>query len=367
MSLLAHQLEKLHQAAALFLAPAGIFTLPEIAVAFTLATIFLAWRHWRRRGRFNPALIIRTLHASRRVALSRSTRADLIYYGINTFASGGLIGWGLLSAVTVSNVSLNVLNTHLGPHAPATAPAWALRTGMTLAIFLGYELAYYIDHFAKHKIPFLWAFHQTHHSAENLTPLTLFRVHPLDTLIFVDMVALGTGFAHALFTYLAGAPAQSYALGGANAITFVGYYLLSQLQHSQFWMPLRGLPGRLILSPAHHQLHHSNNPAHYNCNLGSLIAVWDWMFGTLVVPTRDSPRLRFGVEQPAADPHRLSTLLVDPVINSITALRKLFFFEPNRRPDSVVAANAAPSSGREQAAKKTLIIQTETATTSVAP
>jgi len=193
---------------------------------------------------------------------------------------------------------------------------------MTMAVFLGYELAYYIDHYAKHKIPFLWAFHQTHHSAENLTPLTLFRVHPLDTLIFVDMVALGMGLAHGSFTYLAGQPARSYVLGGANAITFVGYYLISQLQHSQFWVPLRGLPGRRILSPAHHQLHHSTDPAHYNCNLGSLIGVFDWLFGTLVIPTRDSPRLRFGVKQPASDPHRLSTLLVDPLVNAVGTLKK---------------------------------------------
>jgi hypothetical protein len=46
------------------------------------------------------------------------------------------------------------------------------------------------------------------------------------------------------------------------------------------------------------------------------------MFGTLVVPPRESPRLRFGVEQPATDPHRLSTLLVDPVVNAVAVFRK---------------------------------------------
>jgi len=319
---LLHQLDKLHQAAALLLAPAGIFTLPEAGVAFILAVAYLACRHWRRRGRFRPGVLGRALVGSRHVVFSRSTRADLVYYFINTFAISGLIGWGLFSAETVSAVLLRLLHGVFGAHAPVLLPDWMLRAGLTVALFLGYEIGYYIDHYAKHKIPFLWAFHQTHHSAEVLTPLTVFRVHPLDTLIFVNVVAMATGIAHGLFIYWAGRPALIYAVGGANIFAFAGYYLVSQLQHSQFWMPLRGLPGRLLLSPSHHQLHHSTDPAHYNCNLGSLLAVWDWMFGTLVVPSKDSPRLRFGVEQKANDPHRLSTLLVDPVVNAVAALRK---------------------------------------------
>jgi sterol desaturase/sphingolipid hydroxylase (fatty acid hydroxylase superfamily) len=322
---LLHQLDKLHQAAALLLAPAGIFTLPEAGFAFLLAVGFLIWRHWRRRRRFRPAVLWRTLVGSRYVVFSRSTRADVFYYFINTFAISGLIGWGLVSAETVSAVLLRLLHAAFGAHAPVGAPDWMLRAGLTMALFLGYEIGYYIDHYAKHKIPLLWAFHQTHHSAEVLTPLTVFRVHPLDTLIFVNVVALTTGIAHGLFIYLAARPAEIYAVGGANIFAFAGYYLVSQLQHSQFWMPLRGLPGRLILSPSHHQLHHSTDAAHYNCNLGSVLAVWDWMFGTLVVPPLQSPRLRFGVAQNATDPHRLSTLLVDPVVNALAILQKMVF------------------------------------------
>jgi sterol desaturase/sphingolipid hydroxylase (fatty acid hydroxylase superfamily) len=322
LAFLLHQLDKLHQAARLLLAPAGIFTLPEAGFAFGFAVVFLAWRHWRRRGRFRLAVLGRALAGSRHLVFSRSTRADIFYYLVNTFAISGLIGWGLLSAETVSAILLRLLHGAFGAHAPVTAPDWMLRAGLTLILFLGYEIGYYIDHYAKHKVPFLWAFHQTHHSAEVLTPLTVFRVHPLDTLIFVNVVALTTGIAHGAFVYWAGRPALIYAVAGANIFVFAGYYLLSQLQHSQFWMPLRGLPGRLLLSPSHHQLHHSTDPAHYNCNLGSLLAVWDWMFGTLVVPPRESPRLRFGVEQPATDPHRLSTLLVDPVVNAVAVFRK---------------------------------------------
>jgi sterol desaturase/sphingolipid hydroxylase (fatty acid hydroxylase superfamily) len=197
-----------------------------------------------------------------------------------------------------------------GPRPPAALPGWALRAGITLTAFLGYELGYYLDHVMKHKIPFLWAFHKTHHAAEVLTPLTVFRVHPIDTLIFVDIVAATAGLAHGAFTYAAGRSVGIYLVDGTNVLFIACFFLLAQLQHSQFWIPLRGLPGRILLSPAHHQLHHSVDPAHHNRNFGSFLAVWDWAFGTLAVPASRSPGLRFGVDQEA--PHRLATLLLTP-------------------------------------------------------
>jgi sterol desaturase/sphingolipid hydroxylase (fatty acid hydroxylase superfamily) len=61
------------------------------------------------------------------------------------------------------------------------------------------------------------------------------------------------------------------------------------------WIAFTGLAGRILQSPAHHQLHHSANPIHYNRNLGFALALWDWAFGTLAVPTRARERIAFGV------------------------------------------------------------------------
>ena len=65
-------------------------------------------------------------------------------------------------------------------------------------------------------------------------------------------------------------------------------YVYVHLQHSQVWIAFTGWLGRLFMSPAHHQIHHSSNPAHFNKNLGSCLALWDWMFGTLHVPSADA-------------------------------------------------------------------------------
>jgi sterol desaturase/sphingolipid hydroxylase (fatty acid hydroxylase superfamily) len=313
------QIDKLETAGAMLVSPGSILSIPAVAAALTIAACFLALRQKRRRGRVRWGALARAI-MSRRVILNRSTGADLFCYFVNTFAISGLIGWGLVSGLTVSHATLRLATAAFGAPAATALPAWTLRAGITGAVFLGYEFGYYVDHLMKHKIPFLWEFHKTHHTAEALTPLTVFRVHPVDTLIFFDIVATTTGVAHGLFVYLAGRPLQIYALAGSNVLTVVCLLLLAQLQHSQFWIPLRGLAGRLVLSPAHHQLHHSADPAHYNCNLGSFLAVFDWLFGTLNLPEQRSPRLKFGVPQQGGDPHRVFALLITPFAGGLGAL-----------------------------------------------
>jgi sterol desaturase/sphingolipid hydroxylase (fatty acid hydroxylase superfamily) len=321
LNLLKLQFDKLHQAAAILLSPGSILSVPQLVVAFAIAIAYLAYRQVRRRGRIRLSAILRALMMSRGILFHRSTYADVFYYLVNTFAISGLIGWGIISAVTISGLVTRELGAAFGVHAPLPVPEWALRAAVTLVAFLGYEFGYYIDHYLKHKIPFLWEFHKTHHSAEVLTPLTVFRVHPVDTLIFVDTIAISIGLFHGIFTYVAGKTVNIYFIDNSNVISVACFFVLAQLQHSQFWIPLRGVPGRILLSPAHHQIHHSIDPAHYNCNLGSFLAIWDWMFGTLTVPPKESLRLNFGVTQTAEDPHRISTLMIAPIMNALDTLK----------------------------------------------
>jgi sterol desaturase/sphingolipid hydroxylase (fatty acid hydroxylase superfamily) len=302
------------------ISPAAIFSLPQLAVALMLAFAFLVWRQSRRRGAVRLSAVLRAMRG-RRIVFHRSTGADLFYAFVNTFAIAGLIGWGMISGFTISHAVTHGLRAAFGTTAPSTAPGWLLRSGATLLLFVAYELAYYVDHWLKHRVPFLWEFHKVHHTAEVLTPLTVYRVHPVDTLIFVDIIALFTGVANGALTWAAGRSVEVFQIDGSNALTVVGLFLLAQLQHSQFWIPFTGPVGRLLLSPAHHQIHHSTDPAHYNTNLGSFLAIWDWMFGTLVIPSKDPPRLKFGVIGLAGDPHRLSGLMIDPTVAAFRVLR----------------------------------------------
>jgi sterol desaturase/sphingolipid hydroxylase (fatty acid hydroxylase superfamily) len=80
------------------------------------------------------------------------------------------------------------------------------------------------------------------------------------------------------------------------------------LRHSNMWIAFTGIAGRILQSPAHHQLHHSTNPAHFDKNLGFALAFWDWAFGTLVIPAKTREPIVFGVGGEAPFRSALSAL-----------------------------------------------------------
>jgi hypothetical protein len=69
-------------------------------------------------------------------------------------------------------------------------------------------------------------------------------------------------------------------------------------------------PAGSLQSRAHHQLHHSVNPAHFDKNFGFALAIWDWAFGTLAIPAKMRQLIVFGVgDEGAAFRSTLSALV----------------------------------------------------------
>lgn len=60
----------------------------------------------------------------------------------------------------------------------------------------------------------------------------------------------------------------------------------------------------LVVTPRYHQIHHSNDAEHYRSNMGSLLTVWDRLFGTYVDPGKIKQSLNFGIGERVA-PARL--------------------------------------------------------------
>jgi len=319
MSIFDNALGKLEMVGVMLISPGSTFSLWQLAVAFVVACAFLALRRRRRRGALRLRALPRAVLA-RRLAFHRSTAADAFYFLVNTLALGDLIGWATLSGAAVARAAHGALVAHFGAHAPLIAPGLASRAAATVILFLAYEFGYWLDHCLKHRVPALWELHKPHHTAEVLTPLTVFRVHPLDTLMLANALAIVVGLAAAASSYAFGEETKVFSVDGTNVLLVGFMYAYVHLQHSQVWMPIRGPLGRVFMSPAHHQLHHSKNPAHFNCNMGSCLAVWDLLFGTLIEPPKDSPPLRFGVDEPGADPHAVKALLIDPIVGAVGAL-----------------------------------------------
>ncbi|HQR74217.1 MAG TPA: sterol desaturase family protein [Sulfurovum sp.] len=161
----------------------------------------------------------------------------------------------------------------------------------TLLIFVANDLTRYWLHRWMHTVPLLWRFHRVHHSAQVLNPLTFYRVHPVENVLFGLRYALTAGSVTALYIYFFGAGISMMQMGGANLFVFVFSLIGANLRHSHIPLRYPAKVERWILSPYQHQLHHS---VHYGFkNYGSALSVWDRWFGTLVAgKTR---KLRFGL------------------------------------------------------------------------
>jgi sterol desaturase/sphingolipid hydroxylase (fatty acid hydroxylase superfamily) len=161
----------------------------------------------------------------------------------------------------------------------------------TLVVFIANDFTRYWLHRWMHAIPLLWRFHRVHHSAEVLNPLTFYRVHPVENLLFGLRYALTTGLVTALFIYFFGAGIGIIEVLGVNIFVFVFLLMGSNLRHSHIPLTYPVNIEKWIISPYQHQLHHSIE--HTRRNYGSYLAVWDRWFGTL--KSEEKTQLRFGL------------------------------------------------------------------------
>ena len=300
------------------ISPGAIGSLPGLFVALVIVGT-LAFTRVTRKRELAPRVLLRAWLPPR-VYRSASARADIAFTVWTMTFSGAVIGGAVIGSNAISAAVASRLTILTGLTAPVSWPPIGVIGITTIVVYLAYEFAYWSYHFISHRFEFLWRFHAVHHSAESLSTLTNFRVHPVDSLIFGNVLALVNGIALGCLSYVFSGNVQQYAIGGTNVIMVVGFLVLTNLQHSHFWITFPGLWGNIFLSPAHHQIHHSKDPAHYNKNLGSTLALWDWLFGTLHKPARMRERLDFGVEG-IANPHGLMATTFRPISEAARVLR----------------------------------------------
>ncbi|MFO1187883.1 MAG: sterol desaturase family protein [Alphaproteobacteria bacterium] len=299
-------------------APGSQFSLTSLSCALLVAVALVAMRRISRKRRLRLRATLRTLFP-RRVIRHKSLRADAGFFLFNVFVYAGVAGYAAISYQFLTNAIVDGLVAALGAPEPVL-PLGAARGIVTLMLFLAYELGYWIDHYLKHRVPALWELHKAHHTAEVLTPLTTFRMHPLDTWFFANILAVTMATVSGVASWFFGDTAQQYVISGNNLLLVLFIHAYVHLQHTHVWIAFRGWAGRIFLSPAHHQIHHSTDPTHFNRNFGSCLALWDWMFGTLHVPAAKREKMTFGVLPARVDVHSLTAELIAPVGHALAAL-----------------------------------------------
>lgn len=207
---------------------------------------------------------------------------------------------------------------------------WAAALLLTFILALVGDFAIFLSHYLQHKIPALWEFHKTHHSAEVLNPLTVYRMHPVDHVLNFGLFCLFTGVADGLLQHLYAGEGTLLIVSGLNLFTILFYLFGYNLRHSHIWVSYGPLLERIFISPAQHQIHHSAEPRHFDKNMGLIFAFWDGLFGTLYIP-REQETFEMGLYK---GEHRefnsLFALYFLPFVKLFRYLKRINLFEPRR-------------------------------------
>lgn len=174
--------------------------------------------------------------------------------------------------------------------APVFAFAWEhriftveLNSALTvLALFIGQEFCYYWYHRASHRIRFFWATHAVHHSPNQLTLSTAYRLGVTGKLtgsaiFFAPLVWLGVRPEVVLLTLF--------------------FNLMYQFWLHATWIPKLGWLEYVFNTPSSHRVHHASNVDYLDANYGGVLIIFDRLFGTYVGERADEP-CRYGLVTP---------------------------------------------------------------------
>lgn len=256
--------------------------------------------------------------------LHSSHLIDIKLFGAGCVLSAlGAFNFSMLAALSATGVMV-LASQMLDTNDAAFAWSWTGFFWVTVLVAVIADFCTYWVHRLHHQLPSLWPFHKVHHSAEVLTPVTVYRKHPVYDLVSGMVEALPVGALQGLVLFFCVGKIEYVTLGGANVVYVAFNFLGSNLRHSHIWLDFGPVLSRLLISPAQHQVHHSRNPVHFNKNYGEMLALWDWMFGTLYVPM-ERESLEFGLSdrkgRPVPQPHpTFVRAMIDPFRESATAL-----------------------------------------------
>jgi sterol desaturase/sphingolipid hydroxylase (fatty acid hydroxylase superfamily) len=286
---------------------------------FLISSLLIAWAIWwigRRRG-VADGTPLREFLLPRAVYRHPSAVVDYRYLVVD-LTIRGLVYTPLFAGV--GYLVYRVLRSHVSGIIGNLSVGGAVSGGvvMTLSAVLLTDFTAFVGHYLMHRIPIFWYFHQVHHSAEVLTPATLYRMHPVDTLL-MGVVSAMTG---ALYSALSGQEVRPLAFFGINVVVVAFSLAAFQLRHSHIWLSYGPVIGRIFISPAQHQIHHSTDPKHWNKNYGFMLAVWDVLFRSLYVP-RSREQLHFGLaDSDAKDFASVRALYFRPFVKVFQHLRR---------------------------------------------
>ena len=133
-----------------------------------------------------------------------------------------------------------------------------------VAAVLGWDFIYYWNHRLSHESRWLWAVHSVHHSSERYNLSTALRQPVAEGVTLI--------VPYGLLALIGVRPALIEQARGVNLIY-------------QFWIHTEaiqrlGWVEKVFNTPSHHRVHHGSNRDYLDRNHGSILILWDRLFGT---------------------------------------------------------------------------------------
>ena len=287
---------------------------------FLLTGLLIAWVVYYRRGGHKAFF---DQFARWDVWLSKSAQNDYALLMINTFllVLGG--SWLFANADVIMAWTAGAL-TWLGVTGQAPA-SWQVvyGIGLTLSLFLVDDFIRWFGHYLFHRIPALWELHKVHHSAEVLNFLTSERFHPLEVVLMSVIFTVPAAVVNGIFIGLFGDQAAVITVAGANVLWIAANVIGGVLRHSPFWVSYGPRAERWLISPAMHQIHHSDDPKHFDRNFGGTLAVWDRWFGTIYIP-KSQEDITYGIGPETREFRSLFAVYIYPLKRIAGLVRSAF-------------------------------------------
>lgn len=138
---------------------------------------------------------------------------------------------------------------------------------------LGWDFIYYWNHRTMHESRQMWAVHVVHHSSEHYNLSTALRQPVADSFGIVAPMGI--------LSALGIRPALIEMARGVNLIY-------------QFWIHTETVPKlgwfeEVFNTASHHRVHHGSNRKYLDRNHGSILIIWDRLFGTFEREDDDEP------------------------------------------------------------------------------
>jgi sterol desaturase/sphingolipid hydroxylase (fatty acid hydroxylase superfamily) len=211
---------------------------------------------------------LRPVHAHYRTGYPRRGYvADILWSAVN--------GPGLSA---LEKVALTYLVTRV-PTAREVFGGWPWAGQFALFLLVS-DFGRYWFHRWYHEIGLLWRIHRVHHTVVEMDALSVFRHHVLEAVVKNGLLSL------------------PLRLLGVESSVIIAYSAIDVLKgfwhHANFRVSIGPL-NYVLNSPELHWWHHAREIRGQMSNYGSILSIWDWLFGTAYWPRGQWPA-EIGVE-----------------------------------------------------------------------